>query len=294
MFAGFRACLRCRPLDFAGAPPDWVKTLVAEIDAAPEARITDSDLRIRGLDPARARRFFLKQYGMTFQAYCRAKRMGQAIDQLRRGAPVDEVALENGYDSHSGFRDAFVKTFGRPPGKGRDVESMYVAWIESPLGPLITAATTEGICLLEFTERRMLEAQFATLRRRFSCPIVPGRNGHIEVLERELNEYFAGARNHFTVPTVAPGTPFQTRVWDALKTIPFGKTWSYEDLARAIGSPGASRAVGTANGMNRVAILIPCHRVVNKDGKLGGYGGGVWRKQRLLELERQALPFSLD
>jgi AraC family transcriptional regulator of adaptative response/methylated-DNA-[protein]-cysteine methyltransferase len=132
----------------------------------------------------------------------------------------------------------------------------------------------------------MIETQFATLKKRFSCAIVPGENAHLQVLRNELAEYFGGKRKNFTGPLLYPGTPFQERVWEELLRIPYGETCSYEDLARRIGSADAQRAVGHANGCNRIAIVIPCHRVVNKDGKLGGYGGGLWRKQYLLDLEK--------
>ena len=115
---------------------------------------------------------------------------------------------------------------------------------------------------------------------------MPGRHGHIDRLKAELAEYFAGKRRVFEVPIVYPGSPFQQAVWKELLRIPYGATRSYEDVARAVGRSAAQRAVGTANGQNRVAIVIPCHRVVNKDGRLGGYGGGLWRKQFLLDLER--------
>jgi AraC family transcriptional regulator of adaptative response/methylated-DNA-[protein]-cysteine methyltransferase len=132
----------------------------------------------------------------------------------------------------------------------------------------------------------MLEAQFDALSRRLRLPIVPGENEIIENLRSEIDRYFSGRLKRFSVPLEYPGTEFQVRVWKALLAIPHGETRSYEDVARAIGNPGAVRAVGHANGLNRIAILIPCHRVVNKSGELGGYGGGLWRKKRLLALER--------
>jgi AraC family transcriptional regulator of adaptative response/methylated-DNA-[protein]-cysteine methyltransferase len=135
----------------------------------------------------------------------------------------------------------------------------------------------------------MLEYQLKTLRKRFDAAIVPGTNEHIEQLKAELKEYFAGNLKNFKVPLVYPGTPFQVDVWNELRKIPYGQTISYIELAQRAGYTGASRAAGTANGMNRIAIIIPCHRVVNKSGKLGGYGGGVWRKQWLLDLERGVL-----
>jgi AraC family transcriptional regulator of adaptative response/methylated-DNA-[protein]-cysteine methyltransferase len=140
----------------------------------------------------------------------------------------------------------------------------------------------------------MLEAQLATLRRRFAAGVVPGENEHLAALRVQLAEYFAGRRRDFDLPVLTPGTPFQERVWQALREIPFGQTRSYQDIAVALGEAGAVRAVGRANGMNRVAIVVPCHRVVQKDGRLGGYGGGVWRKQRLLELEGVWLPYTLS
>jgi len=141
--------------------------------------------------------------------------------------------------------------------------------------------------MLEFSDRRMLETLFKTIRTRFSVPVVPGKNDHLKHLMDELNGYFAGTVQGFTVPLIYPGSDFQVKVWKALLRIPYGETCSYDDLATAVGSPGACRAVGSANGKNRIAIVIPCHRVINKNGQLGGYGGGLRRKQFLLDLERQ-------
>ena len=151
---------------------------------------------------------------------------------------------------------------------------------------MVAGATASGICLLEFTDRRMLEAQFDRIRRRFAMPIIPGDCASLRQLKTEVDEYFAGERREFTLPLVYPGTEFEQRVWQQLLVIPCGETRSYQDIARTLGQAGASRAVGRANGMNRIAILIPCHRVVNQNGELGGYGGGLWRKRILLDLER--------
>jgi len=288
LFAGYRPCKRCRPLESVGATPPWLKGLLARIDRNPSERYSDEYLRTIGVDPAAARRHFQKHFGMTFQAYCRGRRLGKALEQIRLGVDLDDVALGYGYGSHSGFRDAFAKAFGTSPGRSRSTDCIVIAWIETPLGALVAGSTSGGICLLEFTDRRMLDAQFISLRRHFKCAIIPGENNHIVQLRKELKEYFAGSRSRFEVKKVFPGTEFQLKVWNQLLKIPHGKTASYEELARRIGSPGASRAVGHANGLNRIAIVIPCHRVVNKNGELGGYGGGPWRKQRLLDLEAKA------
>jgi AraC family transcriptional regulator of adaptative response/methylated-DNA-[protein]-cysteine methyltransferase len=287
LLAGYRPCKRCRPLDADGRPPDWVQRLLARVESDPTGRINDRDLRAIQIDPARARRYFNHNYGMTFQAYQRSRRMGLALAEVRRGADVTHVGFKHGYESTSGFRDAFAKVFGQPPGKARAADCIVSAWLTSPIGPLLAAATNEGLCLLEFTDRRAIEKQITVLRRRMDRSIVPGKNAHIERVEDELARYFDGKITQFKTPLVISGTPFQEKVWRRLLRIPYGETCSYDDMARDIGQPLARRAVGRANGDNRIAIVIPCHRVIRADGTLSGYGGGVWRKQLLLDLERR-------
>jgi len=285
--AGYRACRRCRPLDVSGIQPPWVNELLARLEAHPDQRIRNHDLKALGISPDRARRHFLRHYGMTFHAFARARRLRGALEDIRRGTALDRVALTHGFESHSGFRDAFVRAVGRPPGQSRAATSVTLAWLESPLGPLVAGTTDNGVCLLEFSDRRALEGELEEVRRRLG-PALPGSHPLIDQLRRELGEYFAGERREFTVPLRFPGTPFQVKVWERLRAIPYARTITYEQLARSVNAPGGQRAVGHANGRNRLAILVPCHRVVNKNGKLGGYGGGLWRKQALLDLERSA------
>jgi AraC family transcriptional regulator of adaptative response/methylated-DNA-[protein]-cysteine methyltransferase len=290
LFAGYRPCLRCRPLDAPGKHPPEVARAIEEVERNPEARLKDADLRALGVSPERLRRYFQKRFGMTFQTYSRGRRLGAAFLKIRGGADLEDVTLGHGYDSHSGFREAFRKLFDDPPGRARAREALVASWIEGPLGPMVAAAADDGVCLLEFTDRRMLEAQLRTIRSRFGRPIAPGTNDHLEKLRDEMARYFAGTLRSFTVPVVAPGTPFQEKVWAELRRIPYGATRSYEEVARRIGQPGAVRAVGRANGMNRIAVVVPCHRVVNARGELGGYGGGLWRKHWLLRLEKNGAP----
>jgi AraC family transcriptional regulator of adaptative response/methylated-DNA-[protein]-cysteine methyltransferase len=283
--AGYRPCKRCRPLELDDQPP-WAGALLIDVERDPSSRITDADLKARGIDPGTVRRYFLRRYGMTFQAFTRAMRLSGALSRIRQNGTLDTAVFESGYESHSGFREAFARTFGNPPGRYRGERCVFLSWLRSPLGPLVAGATAEGICLLEFTDRRMLETEFVALRTLFDAPVVPGTNEHLETLEGELAKYFAHSLQAFSVPLVYPGTAFQRRVWEQLLAIPYGDTRSYEQIAVAVGEPRAVRAVGRANGLNRLAILIPCHRVVNKNGELGGYGGGLRRKQYLLDLER--------
>lgn len=290
VFAGFRPCRRCRPMESASDAPAWLASLLQRVEAEPERRIRDADLREMGLDPVTVRRHFLKTYAMTFQAYARGRRLANAFTTLRGGASIDDVSYRSGWESHSGFREAFGKLTAVPPGKARQRDIITLAWIETPLGPMAAGATDDALCLLEFTDRRMLEAQLVTIARRFQLPMMPGEHPLFDTLRAQLAEYFAGTRMAFTIPLTCPGTSFQEHVWEALQRIPYGETRSYAELAAEMGMPNAARAVGHANGLNRIAILIPCHRVINADGGLGGYGGGLWRKLRLLETERQGSP----
>jgi AraC family transcriptional regulator of adaptative response/methylated-DNA-[protein]-cysteine methyltransferase len=292
IFAGYRPCQRCNPLA-SSADPEWALDLVSRVEAAPERRIRDADLMAEGLDPATVRRRFQARYGLSFQAYQRARRLAAAFEAIKAGGSLDDAVFDHGFESHSGFREAFARLFGDPPGRASKVHGgdfIRLAWIDGPLGPLVAGAVDGGICLLEFTDRRLLESQAAMLRTRLGLPAAPSAHPHLERLEEELGEYFAGKRSAFGVPVYEPGTPFQERVWAALREIPYGQTCSYGELARVLGDPAAVRAVAQANGRNRIAILVPCHRVISADGGLGGYGGGVWRKRRLLEIEGASLP----
>lgn len=287
LFAGYRPCKRCHPQETNGTPPDWVSKLIARVESAPDGRLKAEDLRVLGITPERARRWFQQHYGMSFVAWCRGHRLAGAFTRIRNGAKLDDAVFGSGFESHSGFRDAFNRTFGDAPGRVRQNGVRIVcAMIESPLGPLLAAANEEGVCLLEYTDRRMLEKNLETLHKRFDCAVVPGEHQWLTQLRCELAEYFSGERHQFTVPLALRGTPFQEKVWRELGRIPHGQTISYDELARRIGQPTAQRAVARANGMNRICILIPCHRVIGKNGELTGYGGGLWRKRLLLELER--------
>jgi AraC family transcriptional regulator, regulatory protein of adaptative response / methylated-DNA-[protein]-cysteine methyltransferase len=290
LFGGYRPCLRCRPMDSSG--PEWVSKLVAMVEDRPDTRITEQDLRDMGLEPARVRRHFERFFGLSFQAYCRARRLAKGFEVIRQGGSVDDAVYESGYESHSGFREEFHKLFGVPPAKAASADCIQVAWVETPIGPMIAGATDRGLCMLEFTDRRMFESEIQMLRTRLRAAVVPGESEHHEQIRDELQEYFDARRTEFTVPLVRTGTPFEERVWDELLRILHGETRSYEDIAREVGSPKAVRAVGRANGMNRIAVVIPCHRVLNKNGDLCGYGGGLWRKRLLLHLESSRQPLS--
>ena len=285
LLAGYRPCKRCTPLSLFGTEPPWVAELIDRIEQEPDHRIRDGDLRALGLDPARVRRWFQRHHSMTFHAYQRARRLGEALGQIRQGADLSGAGFDAGFESASGFRDAFERLFGVAPGKARAATRVVVNRVLTPLGPMIAAATDDALCLLEFVDRRMLEEQITRVRRHLSALFVPGDNDVLAATQRQLAEYFDGERRMFDLPMSTPGTEFQRAVWSGLCDIPYGKTRTYAEQAAHIGRPRAVRAVGRANGDNRIAIVIPCHRVIGASGELIGYGGQLWRKRALLALE---------
>lgn len=290
--SGYRPCKRCRPLEPRGGTPDFVRRAITTVDQEPWRRLRDLDLRDRGIDPVKLRRWFNEHHGMTFQAYQRARRLGKALTELADGTRIARAAYGNGYESLSAFQQALRKVTGRSPSMSRETPIVFLSRVATPLGPMVLGTTRTAVCLLEFSDRRMLETQLRRLVRRLDCVYVPGPNDVGIRLAGELASHFEGASQRFRTPIVTPGSQFQKRVWNALRAIPYGETRSYAEQARVIGAPGAVRAVARANGDNRIAILIPCHRVVGADGALTGYGGGLWRKRWLLDHERRTLSAS--
>lgn len=286
MYAGFRACQRCKPLASSTGAYPLARRLKGMVDEEPSRRFREQDLRIQGIDPSTARRQFQKAFGMSFHAYQRARRMGAALHHVREGAPVIDSQLAHGFESASGFREAFAKVFGAPPSKAASIRTLLARWIETPLGAMLAIADDEGLHLLDWVDRRGLERAIGRLKSRLKVAIVPDRHVVLDQAAREIEEYFAGTRHRFTLPLAPQGTPFQQAVWKLLMQIPAGETRTYGGLAVALGQPTAVRAVARANGDNFRGIVVPCHRVVGADGDLTGYGGGLARKRWLIEHER--------
>ena len=287
LHGGYRPCRVCRPMDQVKRPPALVERLRRAAEESADGRVTDKDLQAMGIEPSTARRQFQAYHGLTFHAYQRARRMGLALRDVKAGRAVVDVQLTRGYESDSGFREAFARIFGAAPHRAQDSVCLLAQRIETPLGTMLALADDHGLRLLEFADRRALEREIAMVRRRLKCVVVPGTNATLEATRAQLAEYFAGTRRDFALPLAPVGSDFQRRVWAELLKIPHGATRSYLEMAKRLGVPKAPRAIGRANGSNCLALVIPCHRVIRADGELCGYGGGIWRKQRLLELERK-------
>ncbi|AXE29723.1 XRE family transcriptional regulator [Chromobacterium phragmitis] len=283
--AGYRPCKVCKPTENAYTAPSDVADAINWLRQHPKERLSDGRLRQLGIGPERIRRWFQQHYGMSFQAFQRSLRINSALAELKEGRCATDAALDSGYDSLSGFGYTCKKLTGRAPTAAAQI--ILIHRFTTPLGPMFVCASERGICLMEFVDRKMLETELSDLQRLLRARILAGENRHTRQAERQVGEYFAGTRSRFTLALDTPGSEFQQSVWQALQTIPYGGTASYAGQAERLGRPEAARAVARANGANRVAIVVPCHRVLGKDGSLTGYGGGLARKQWLLEHERR-------
>ncbi len=287
LLASFRPCKRCRPLSHPNQVSHTVQRLVEAVEKEPTKRWKSQDFKVLAIDESTARRQFKKRFGMTFVAYARARRIGEAMKDIREGASIIDAQLQAGYESGSGFRDAFSKMLGEVPKKiNKALVILKAARIDTKLGPMIAIADEKSLYLLEFVTRRGLEREVERLRQR-GFAIMPGSTLPLVSIAHELNDYFEGRLKVFKTPCHVFGSDFQQQVWEQLCQIPYGETRSYAEQAVLLGKPSAYRAVANANGKNQLAIIIPCHRVIASDGSLSGYGGGLAVKAWLIQHEKQ-------
>ncbi len=284
---GFRPCKICKPMDFEGEAPSYIKEIISELHDNPYLKIKDYDLRKRNIEPNKIRRWFKSNHNITFHAYQRMLRINKAYNQIKGGNSVTQTAFGLGYDSLSGFNESWKSIFGKSPKDTRDKTIINIIRFSTKIGPMFACATTKGICLLDFTDRRMLETEFKDLCNRLNAVILPGENKYLDFVQTQVAEYLDGKRKVFDISLDAQGTDFQKSVWKILLQIPYGETRSYKEQAIIIGNPQAVRAVASANGYNKISLIIPCHRVIGSDGSLTGYGGGLGRKKWLLDLEKK-------
>jgi AraC family transcriptional regulator of adaptative response/methylated-DNA-[protein]-cysteine methyltransferase len=285
--AGFRACLKCHPLAPAANADPAVGALLKALSERPGYRWGEQDIEDMGLDLSTVRRSFKRHFGMTFLEMARLERLRLGFETLGDGGRVIDAQLEAGFESPSAFRNAFSRLLGQAPGRLADNPLLQAHWLQTPLGTMIAVCDERALHLLEFADRKALSTELKRLFEHAKGRLGVGRAPPHAQLETELAAYFSGQSSTFTVPLALHGTEFTRQVWRILRDIPPGVVRSYREIADAMGKPTATRAVARANGANQIALIIPCHRVIGADGSLTGYGGGLWRKQKLIEIERQ-------
>jgi len=231
------------------------------------------------------RRWFQKNHGITFHAYIKALRINRAFEKIKNRNDVTSTAFDSGYESLSGFHAAFKSIAGVSPSQAKDRALINISKLSTPLGPMYAGASEKGLCFLEFTDRKLIDHQIEQVQQRMKARFVQAMTPVLTAVESQLEEYFNAKRRIFELPLDVNGTPFQIQAWQALQQIPYGETRSYQQQAMHIGNTKAVRAIASANAKNHIAIVIPCHRVIAKNGALAGFGGGVWRKKYLLDLE---------
>ncbi|WP_310622346.1 bifunctional transcriptional activator/DNA repair enzyme AdaA [Flexibacterium corallicola] len=288
--AGYRACKRCHPLQPMALADPAIAALLAALDERPDYRWREGDIERMGFELSTVRRSFKRQFGMTFLEMARQRRLRDGFETIAKGGSVIEGQINAGFDSPSAFRTAFLKLMGKAPGNLSSDPLLLADWIPTPLGDMISVSSKSQLHLLEFFDRRALPKELGRLDMFTKGRLGIGRMPPSEQIKEELTAFFTGASSDFQTPLAYHGSDFSGAVWDSLRQISAGQTRSYSDIAASIGRPSAVRAVARANGANQIALVIPCHRVIGSDGSLTGYGGGLWRKQKLLEIERQYLP----
>ena len=284
--AGFRPCKRCHPLAPIASADPAIAALLSALDERPAYRWSEADIARMGFDLSTIRRSFKRQFGMTFLELARQRRLREGFSTLSDGGKVIEAQIDAGFNSASAFRASFAQLLGRAPGTLDDTPMLFADWVQTPLGDMISVSSASQLHLLEFVDRKALRTELAKLDRLAKGKIGIGQTEPGQQIKLELDAFFDGRSATFTTPLAYHGSPFTQSVWDQLRQIPAGVTRSYSDIAARIGRPSAVRAVARANGANQIAIVVPCHRVIGADGSLTGYGGGLWRKQKLIEIER--------
>ncbi|WP_424984092.1 bifunctional transcriptional activator/DNA repair enzyme AdaA [Maritalea sp. S77] len=282
---GFRACKKCHPTTSEAEGNKAIRTLVTALEERPDHFWQESDITRLGFDPSTVRRAFKRQFGITFLEMARLTRLRNSFTTLKDGGKMIEAQLDAGFSSPSAFRTAFAKNIGLKPKDFSADAPLKADWFDTPLGTMIAVADEAHLHLLEFHDRKALSTELKKLFKAAKGQMGFGTTPIIEETQRQMLEFFDGKRPTFDLKLALHGSAFTQTVWQMLQTIPAGETVSYGALAKRLGNPTAARAVARANGANQIAVIIPCHRVIGADGQLTGYGGGLWRKQKLIELE---------
>jgi AraC family transcriptional regulator of adaptative response/methylated-DNA-[protein]-cysteine methyltransferase len=286
--AGYRACLRCRPKALGNAQSNMVKAMCRYIERHLDEPVTLSHLAKEfHQSPFHLQRTFKAVLGITPRAYADSVRMDQLKENLRSGHSVTRAMYDAGYGSSSRLYERTASQLGMTPDKyRRGAVSAVIRYTcaDSPLGRMLIAATDKGICAIQFADSD--EELESGLKHEFPFAIRRRDDGGLLTWKQDLLRQMKGQKLNSQLPLDIQATAFQRKVWTYLQSIPFGKTRSYSEVAKAIQQPSATRAVARACATNRIAIAIPCHRVIRQGGEMGGYRWGLGRKKALLDIEQ--------
>ena len=285
--AGYRPCKVCKPTENSNEAPEPVLRAMKLVRDKPKEKLSDALLRQLNISPELVRRWFKKHYGMTFQAYQRMYRINDAFLELKSGKKSLETAYDSGYESLSGFGYTYKALIGSSPNSSADHKVILISRLTTPLGPMFVCSTDEGICLLEFIDSSVLEMDLKYLQQQLKTNIIAGENNHIKQVKIELQQYFEGKRKVFDVPLHTLGTNFQNLVFQSVRDIKYGESITYKELAELLNGSKEESVVATAMGENRIAMIVPCHRVVVKNAGLTDQGASQARNKWLIEHEKQ-------
>lgn len=263
---GFLPCADCQPVLSGKQHPRWMKSIVESVQVQSQPELNQTDLLSNNVNPPEVEQWFVQAHGIGFQDYLRYLRLNKRFGFIR-------LDLEGQFNTAPDHGQSYIR----------------INRVETPIGALFAAVSEDGLCLLEFTERRILEKQLLRLKKTKKKDVVSAFDPLFYQLQNQLDQYFSGCLFEFDLPLDLCGTDFQKKAWEALLNVPYGVTRSYQQQADILGSSSLVRAVAKANGDNPISVIVPCHRIIAKDGKLTGYGGGLWRKRFLLQLEQGAL-----
>jgi AraC family transcriptional regulator, regulatory protein of adaptative response / methylated-DNA-[protein]-cysteine methyltransferase len=292
--AGFRACLRCRPRSKRVVDPqlELVQRVCQLLDSTGESDTTKlNELAARaGVSAFHLQRTFKRVMGISPKQYVTARRFGSFKQHVREGQSVTTALYDSGFNSSSRVYEQAASELGMTPatyGRGGRGVMINYAIVTSPFGRLLVAVTERGVCAVRLADS---DAELEKdLRAEFPEATIERADSGLQATVKKVLTHLTNNEPHFDLPLDIRSTAFQRQVWEKLRTIPYGQTVSYADVAKSLGKPGAVRAVGRACATNPVALVIPCHRVVREDSSLGGYRWGLDRKKKLLAHERRQL-----
>ncbi|MDF3047131.1 MAG: cysteine methyltransferase [Candidatus Midichloriaceae bacterium] len=284
----YKPCKYCCPIRTFSGPMDLVEAIIQKVDEDLEKEWVEIDFYELKTTSDIVRRQFKKRFGMTFVEYVKARKLGAMVEKLISSKTLKDAQGSIEYKSSNPLTDLIRGKLGLEPTLLKPKRVLHESWIRTRFGAMLAISNDKAIVFLGFIDRKDLELEIERIRLGMKAIIIPGVTKPMELLQKELDDYFKGSLKTFTTPINVTGSKLQKKIWNEVHKIPYGKITTYLEIANSIGKSKAVRAIASLIGKNPISIIVPCHRVVNSNGSLGGYNSGVVRKQRLLSLEKRS------